>query len=335
MADPATRSSHARLIVPRGTSGGFTQVKVARGGTKQSTGMTPELIAHYDPRVPRYTSYPAAPHFKPEVNSSTFAEWLSGTPQQTALSLYLHVTFSRELCFYCGCHTKAARTDSPVASYVELLERETELVAKHLPSRMDVTHTHRGGGTPAILFGDDLKGIMKLLEHSFGGEAGAEIAVEIDPRAITREYVEALAASGLNRASLGFQDLNPEVQTIINRIQSFEETAKVAAWLRRAGVTGLNLGLMYGLPYQTTESVLRTIGQALKLEPDRARVCGVKETIMSLRSGHKIFKTNSIILIIGVLFVISIGGPVEIMPLFYLKYTIEKAEAVPPYTPSN
>jgi len=113
--------------------------------------MTPELIAHYDQRVPRYTSYPTAPHFKPDVDSSTYAQWLSELSSQTALSLYRHVPFCAELCLYCGCHTTVARTYSPVASYVDLLEREIELVAKHLPGRMGVTHIHWGGGTPTIL----------------------------------------------------------------------------------------------------------------------------------------------------------------------------------------
>jgi oxygen-independent coproporphyrinogen-3 oxidase len=236
--------------------------------------MTPELIARYDQRVPRYTSYPTAPHFKPDVVSLTYARWLAELSCQTALSLYLHVPFCAELCLYCGCHTTVARTYSPVASYVELLEREVELVAKHLPGRMNVTHIHWGGGTPTILSADDLRRIMNRLERSFDIHPTAEIAVEIDPRTLTLDHVQVLASSGLNRASLGVQDFDPKVQKTINRIQSFDRTAKVAAWLRHAGVAGLNLDLMYGLPYQTTESVLRTIDQALRLDPDRIALFG-------------------------------------------------------------
>lgn len=236
--------------------------------------MTPELIARYDQRVPRYTSYPTAPHFKPDIGAEAYAQWLTELSPETALSLYLHVPFCAELCLYCGCHTTVARSYSPVASYVELLEREIELVARNLPSRMGVTHIHWGGGTPTILSGTDLRRIMGLLERSFGIRSTAEIAVEIDPRTLTLEHVEALAASGLNRASLGVQDFDPKVQKTINRIQSFEQTAKVAGWLREAGVKGLNLDLMYGLPYQTTESVLRTVGQALELDPDRISLFG-------------------------------------------------------------
>ncbi|WP_342027959.1 oxygen-independent coproporphyrinogen III oxidase [Microvirga vignae] len=191
-----------------------------------------------------------------------------------ALSPYLHVPFCQELCLYCGCHMTVARTYSPIASYVELLEREIELVTQHLPGRTGVTHIHWGGGTPTILSGDDLRRTMSLLERSFGIHSTAEIAVGIDPRTLTLEHVEPLAASGLTRASLGVQDLDPKVQGTINRIQSFELTAKVATWLRHAEVTGLNLDLMYGLPFQTTESVLCTIEQALQLDPDRIALFG-------------------------------------------------------------
>lgn len=236
--------------------------------------MTPELIARYDQRVPRYTSYPTAPHFKPDISGETYAAWLSELSPETALSLYLHVPFCAELCLYCGCHTTVARSYSPVAAYVDLLEREIELVAKRLPRRMDVTHIHWGGGTPTILSPADLKRIMKRLESGFGIRSEAEIAVEIDPRTITLEHIEALAACGLNRASLGVQDFDPRVQETIKRIQSFEQTAQVASWLRQEGVTGLNLDLMYGLPYQTTESVIRSVELALQLDPDRIALFG-------------------------------------------------------------
>lgn len=211
--------------------------------------MTPELITRYDQRVPRYTSYPTAPHFKPAVDPSTYANWLSELSPQTELSLYLHVPFCAELCLYCGCHTTVARSYGPIASYVELLEREIERVAEYLPARMSVTHIHWGGGTPTILSGDDLRRIMRRLDRSFGIHSDAEIAVGIDPRTITLEHVEALAGSGLSRASLEVQDYDPKVQETIKRIQSPAQTAKIAAWLRHAGVSGLNLDLMYGLPY--------------------------------------------------------------------------------------
>ena len=167
----------------------------------QGPGMTPELIARYDQRVPRYTSYPTAPHFRPDVTAETYASWLGELAQDKPLSLYLHVPFCAELCLYCGCNTAVTRSYKAVASYVECLEREIGLVAQNLPGRMAVSHIHWGGGTPTILSPDDLRRISWHLGAAFAILPDAEIAVEIDPRTITPEHVKALAASGLNLLS--------------------------------------------------------------------------------------------------------------------------------------
>lgn len=252
----------------------LTQIKAPSFPLMHKPCMTPELIARYDQRVPRYTSYPTAPHFKADVTAETYASWLAEQAPDKPLSLYLHVPFCAELCLYCGCNTAVTHRYKAVAAYVDCLEREIALVAKQLPRRMAVSHIHWGGGTPTSLSPEDLQRISQRLGTAFEIRPEAEIAVEIDPRTITLEHVNALAASGLNRASLGVQDFDPKVQETIKRVQSFERTAQVAAWLREAGVNGLNLDLMYGLPYQTVESVQRSVELALKLEPDRIALFG-------------------------------------------------------------
>jgi oxygen-independent coproporphyrinogen-3 oxidase len=236
--------------------------------------MNPDLIARYDQRVPRYTSYPTAPHFSDTVGAATYRDWLAALPAGEPLSLYLHVPFCAALCLYCGCHTTVARRYAPVAAYVGLLEKEIDLVAEALGSRRPVTHIHWGGGTPTILSPADLVRIGDQLARRFDVSADAEIAVEIDPRTLTREHVEAMAATGLTRASLGVQDFDEAVQRAINRVQSYETTAQVVDWLRAAGVTGINLDLMYGLPFQTEESVARSVDEALRLDPDRIALFG-------------------------------------------------------------
>jgi oxygen-independent coproporphyrinogen-3 oxidase len=157
---------------------------------------------------------------------------------------------------------------------VELLEREIALVAERLTNPLDVRHIHWGGGTPTILKGSDLKRLMARLREAFRVGPAAEVAIEIDPRTVTPAHIETLADSGFNRASLGVQSFEPLVQQTIRRIQSFEETARVADWLRHAGVEGLNLDLMYGLPYQTVENVVATVERALALDPDRVSLFG-------------------------------------------------------------
>lgn len=236
--------------------------------------MTPDAIARYDLRVPRYTSYPTAPHFSTEVNAETYASWLDSLSPSTTLSLYVHIPFCAELCLYCGCHTTVARTYRPVAAYVEYLLHEIDLVRRHLGKRMEISHIHWGGGTPTIVSSEDMSRIMAKLSEAFRFRDNAEIAIEIDPRTVKKDQVTALAEAGFNRASLGVQDFNPTVQETINRIQTFEETSQVVQWLREDGVQGINLDLMYGLPHQTVEGVIRSVEKALELQPERLALFG-------------------------------------------------------------
>ncbi|HEX6141693.1 MAG TPA: oxygen-independent coproporphyrinogen III oxidase [Geminicoccaceae bacterium] len=235
--------------------------------------MEPDRLARYDRRVPRYTSYPTAPHLHPGVGADACGRWLEELPDGP-LSLYLHIPFCDTLCWFCGCHTKIVRRYAPVAGYLETLESEIELVARRIGAGRRVRHIHFGGGSPTILEPADLCRLGDGLRRWFEVEADAEIAVEIDPRGLDRARILALAAIGVNRASLGVQDVNPEVQRAVNRVQPFETTARVASWLRDAGIEALNVDLMYGLPHQTVADVERTAGAALRLDPDRLALFG-------------------------------------------------------------
>ncbi len=252
----------------------MTCVKEAEAPGLKVSRMTPDLIARYDQRIPRYTSYPTAPHFTPAVGHDTYAAWLRGLPAGTEASLYLHVPFCAELCLYCGCHTTVARRYQPIAAYVDLLEREIDLVAASLGGPLDLRHIHWGGGTPTILQASDFLRLMDRVRDRLGIAAGAEIAVEIDPRTMTSSHIEALAAGGVNRASLGVQSFDANVQQTIRRIQSFADTKRVADGLRQAGIAAINLDIMYGLPFQTVENVVSTVETALRLDPDRISLFG-------------------------------------------------------------
>ncbi|HQS10175.1 MAG TPA: radical SAM protein, partial [Xanthobacteraceae bacterium] len=236
--------------------------------------MNADLLARAGRPVPRYTSYPTAPHFGAEVDAATYAGWLAAVPPDATASLYLHVPFCAELCFYCGCHTTVARGITPLVAYAARLEEEIALVTARLPGRLEVGHLHWGGGTPTMLGNPDFLRLMALLRTRFAVRPDAEIAIEIDPRVMDQAKVDTLASAGINRASLGVQDFDPKVQEAIGRRQSFAETAAVADALRKAGIGAINLDLIYGLPHQTTASVTRTLNDALALEPSRIAVFG-------------------------------------------------------------
>jgi oxygen-independent coproporphyrinogen III oxidase len=223
--------------------------------------------------VPRYTSYPTAPNFSPAVDAAVYRSWLAGLPDEATLSLYLHVPFCRELCHYCGCHTKATLRDEPIEAYAQRLVEEIALVASHA-GRRRVTHIHWGGGTPSILDSDLLKFIADELAHRFDLSAVREHAIELDPRHLTRPLVQALRGIGVNRASLGVQDFSAHVQQAAGRIQPFDTVRNAVDLLNEFGIDRINLDLMYGLPKQTVADVRRTATLAHELEPQRVAVFG-------------------------------------------------------------
>jgi oxygen-independent coproporphyrinogen-3 oxidase len=227
-----------------------------------------------DARLPRYTSYPAAPLFTAAINENVYADWLSKLAGDTPISLYLHVPFCRSMCWYCGCHTTISAREQPITDYVELLCREIEIVSAQIPSRPQVTSVHFGGGTPTLMTSGEFSGLMQLLRRKFDIADDAELAIEIDPRTLTSEMLDALGKGGINRASLGVQSFDPAVQKSINRIQTVECTAKAVTSLRRVGVKSINFDLIYGLPHQTVRSCIDTVVAALTMRPDRLAVFG-------------------------------------------------------------
>lgn len=223
--------------------------------------------------VPRYTSYPTAPHFKPDIGPGTYADWLAALPAEASLSLYLHVPFCAQLCTYCGCHTKAVRRREPIDEYHTRLLAEIDLVADLTPAR-DIRRLHWGGGTPTMLGTGSMHDVVARIAKRFDFAHPAEHAIELDPRYVDAMTARSLAGMGVTRASLGVQDLNPHVQQAIGRIQPFEVVARAVDALRQAGITALNIDLMYGLPEQSEDDLLRSIARVLTLAPNRIALFG-------------------------------------------------------------
>lgn len=237
--------------------------------------MTPEIVARYADRpLPRYTSYPTAPHFAPGMTPERYARWLEALAPERAVSLYLHVPFCRSMCWYCGCHTTITAREAPITRYLAALEAEVAWVARATGKRLPARHVHFGGGTPSLMRPDQFVALMRELRAAYAFDAETEVAIELDPRTLEDDMVAALAEGGVTRASLGVQSFDPTVQRAINRIQSFEQTAAATEGLRRAGVSGVNFDLIYGLPHQSVQSCLDTVALALTLLPERFAVFG-------------------------------------------------------------
>lgn len=239
-----------------------------------SRGMTHELVERYSASVPRYTSYPTAPHFTDGFSADTYADWLSALPNDASASLYMHIPYCKEMCWYCGCFTKIVKRYDPISDYVSALLQETDLVAAAAGHPLRAKFLHWGGGSPTILSADDWRRTMDRLHHNFIIDSDAEIAVELDPRTTTPDYVKALAECGVNRVSIGVQDFAPHVQQAINRIQPYEVTERVVRWLHNNGIDIINFDLMYGLPHQGLDDVKAMTEKALLLEPSRIALFG-------------------------------------------------------------
>lgn len=225
-------------------------------------------------QVPRYTSYPTAAEFTAAVGASDQKRWLRGLDGSEAVSVYLHVPYCRELCLYCGCNTKKAGREDVISAYRVALEREIALVANAASAPIRIARLHWGGGTPSILGAEGLASVMQVLRDRFVFEDDYEHAIELDPRYVTPALAEGLKELGVNRVSLGVQDVNPLVQVAIGRWQPMQSVEAAVTWLREAGICNLNFDLIYGLPLQTVASLRKTCGIVAALQPDRIACYG-------------------------------------------------------------
>lgn len=259
---------------PQTALAGLSHIKASACNRAKDQFMKKDTLSYAMRNVPRYTSYPTAPHFHDGVTSEVYRSWLEAIGPHDTLSLYLHVPYCREICHYCGCHTKATRKDAPLAAYAETLGREIELTAGYLETVGKVRHIHWGGGTPSLLPRQSLIDLTDRLRRLFAFSPDMEHAIELDPRLVTAELADTLAGIGINRASLGVQDFDPGVQTAISREQPFETVASAVKDLKGAGLDALNFDLMYGLPGQSEATIRDTVEKTLSLDPGRIALFG-------------------------------------------------------------
>ncbi len=234
-----------------------------------------DLIKRYDTAGPRYTSYPTAVQFHGEFGEAQYREALArsnsfGGP----LSLYFHIPFCDTVCFYCACNKIATKDRTRSAPYLDLLEKEMDLVAKDVDASRVVDQLHWGGGTPTFLSHDEMLRLMAATRERFAlrDDDQGEYSIEIDPREADPATVKLLRELGFNRMSLGVQDFDPAVQKAVNRIQSPEETFAVLDAARAEGFHGISVDLIYGLPHQSVTSFLKTLDRVLEARPDRLSV---------------------------------------------------------------
>lgn len=231
------------------------------------------LVDKFSKPVPRYTSYPTAPHFHAGIDDATYAAWLGELPEQASLSLYLHLPFCDRLCWFCGCHTKQVNRYDPVTRYLVALRAEVDRVGAMVGGGK-VTALHWGGGSPSLLRPADIASMTARIRQAFRVLPEAEFSVELDPNDMDEARFDAWALAGMTRASIGVQDFDPIVQAAINREQTFAQTEHVVLAVRSRGVRSVNIDMLYGLPHQTVSGAVATATQVASLRPDRVALFG-------------------------------------------------------------
>ncbi|WP_457642324.1 oxygen-independent coproporphyrinogen III oxidase [Persephonella sp.] len=229
-----------------------------------------DLIMKYAKPAPRYTSYPTAQEFTPQISEKQWREKvIESNKRKTPLSLYFHIPFCESACHFCGCNVIITRRKEVVEPYLEHLFKEMDIMRSLLDPSRKVVQLHWGGGTPNYLEDDQTIKLMDEIKKRFEFEENAEVSIEIDPRHVSKERIFLLREIGFNRISFGIQDFNPKVQEAVNRIQPEKLIFDVMSWIRKADFESVNIDLIYGLPYQTLETFTETVEKVIKLNPDR------------------------------------------------------------------
>lgn len=240
-----------------------------------TTSIDLDVLKKFNQQGPRYTSYPTAPMFSPEFTSSDFTREIRDTNTELdrqPLSLYFHFPYCEKLCFFCGCNMIVTHDRAAIRLYNDYLKKEIDLLRPMLSENRKATQMHWGGGTPSYLYPDEVRDVGSYIKSRFDFDADLEASVEIDPRNLTREHMEAFREIGFNRTSFGVQDFNLKVQEAINRVQSEKITRQTVEWARELGFRSINLDLIYGLPHQTLESFATTVDKVIDISPNRLAV---------------------------------------------------------------
>jgi oxygen-independent coproporphyrinogen-3 oxidase len=233
------------------------------------------LVNKYDVAGPRYTSYPTAPHFTTAFTIAQYENlWRRAQPCITPLSLYVHVPFCENICYYCACNKIVTRQKEKARQYLNYLEKEIRLQAQLVGATRPITQLHWGGGTPTFLNGAELTELMYALASHFTllDSDDREYSIEIDPRTVDRNKLALLKGLGFNRISFGIQDFDPDVQRAVNRIQSVDSVRELVDAARGFGFKSISFDLIYGLPLQSLQSIAATLQQVIALKPDRLAI---------------------------------------------------------------
>ncbi|MFW5850613.1 MAG: radical SAM protein, partial [Bacteroidota bacterium] len=227
------------------------------------------LIHTYNQQIPRYTSYPPANYFIPQ-SKETFLHEIerSNSSKPENISIYIHIPFCSQQCWYCGCNSSVCTQNDSIETYLNSLHTEITSVISLLDSSRKISQIHFGGGTPSLLKIAQIEKILQLFSQKFNYTDSAEIAIECNPADLSFEYISQLIQLGITRISMGIQDFDHKILDAVHRKTSHIPVSELKQHIQSLGAQ-VNFDFMYGLPYQTRNSFAKTIHEAITLRPDR------------------------------------------------------------------
>jgi len=247
----------------------------------------------YSKPGPRYTSYPTALEFSDAFAYETYIEKIENQDKTRPLSLYFHLPFCRNACYFCGCNVVFTSKEEKMLRYIDYLKREMEILVKHVDTSREVIQMHFGGGTPTFFTADQLSSIITMIKSHFKNFAkDAEISCEIDPRHINEDQMKVMSEAGFNRVSFGVQDFNEKVQVAVHRVQPYDITKNAMDLARKYKMLSVNVDLIYGLPFQTLETFRETLEQVITLEANRFAVFNYAHVPWLKKTMRKIDETT-------------------------------------------
>jgi len=247
----------------------------------------------YSKPGPRYTSYPTALEFGDSFAYDAYIQKIESLDASRPLSLYFHLPFCKNACYFCGCNVVFTSKEEKMTRYIDYLKRELAILSRHLDMKREVIQMHFGGGTPTFFNASQLDEVIKEIKSYFPNfRADAEISCEIDPRHIDEDQMKVLSQNGFNRVSFGIQDFNDKVQTAVHRVQPYDITKAAMDLARKYNMVSVNVDLIYGLPYQNLETFKETLRLSLSLNPDRFAVFNYAHVPWLKKTMRKIDETT-------------------------------------------
>jgi oxygen-independent coproporphyrinogen-3 oxidase len=252
-----------------------------------------DKFTQYSKPGPRYTSYPTALEFSDSYGLDTYLDKLHAQDPKRPLSLYFHLPFCKNACYFCGCNVVFTSKEEKKERYIDYLERELEILSQHLDMKREVIQLHFGGGTPTFFDASQLGRIIAMIKSHFKNfRTDAEISCEIDPRHIDDAQMKVMADAGFNRVSFGIQDFDEKVQIAVHRVQPYDITKTAMELARQYNMDSVNVDLIYGLPYQSLETFKKTLDLAISLDPDRFAVFNYAHVPWLKKTMRKIDETT-------------------------------------------